>query len=146
MARRNRSRSVRRRRSQRGGNWFTTMLGIKPAEPAAAAVPEQMAKALPLPVAVIPSKKYRIATHEAVALLQLYNKTDNISYDQIVTLKEASDGELPHGYSELLKKYRVYTSSNGTNIMIPNMLIDNGSVKEVTPLMGGRRSTRKQRR
>ena len=126
------------------------MLGIKPAESAAAAVPEQTAKALPPTVptqkpAEPQPKKYKIITPVAVATLQLYNKNDNIAIGQIVTLQEGSENELPPNFAPSFAKYNVYISDSGVEIKIPNILIKN-SVEEHKLTTGGRRSTRKQRR
>jgi hypothetical protein len=144
-----RSRSVRRRKQRGGDSWFSKIFGSKPSPVTDAG---QKPEPVQLPQAAVPSKKYQIETPLAVATLQLYNKTDNISIGQIVTLKEGSANELTSTFAPSFAKYQVYTFDN-KDINIPDILINNG-VKEVSPMTGGRRnrknrsrrSTRKQRR
>ena len=149
MARRNRNRSVRRRK-QRGGDGgilgaFGRFFGRKSSSVTADTINNQPPPQPTQKPAEPQPKKYKIITPVAVATLQLYNKNDNIAIGQIVTLQEGSENELPPNFAPSFAKYNVYISDSGVEIKIPNILIKNG-VEEHKLTTGGRRSTRKQRR
>ena len=150
---RHRNRSVRRRKQRGGDSWFSKIFGSKTSTVTDATnnikPPSQSAIVEP------PPKTYTI-TDKAISFIKFYNDkynnnlNVNIIPDSTCTEIVNSGGKLNLTFAKDFEDYKRYKLTDGSEIMIPTILIGDSVILNNSQTGGRRsnrkRSTRKQRR